>query len=165
MERRKHPRLKEFDYSSNGAYFVTVCTDNRRSILSRIAVGRDDPGAPPCIRLTNIGAVVEKYILSIPNHYHSITVDKYVIMPNHIHLLLVISTDSGAPESSRPTVSQVIGALKRLTNKEIEEKLWQSSFHDHVIRDDHDYLTRWQYIDDNPAKWTEDEYFPNPHYK
>ena len=61
--------------------------------------------------------------------------------------------------SSRPTVSQVVGALKRLTNKETGLNLWQTSFHDHVIRDEHDYLARWQYIDDNPAKWAEDEYF------
>jgi len=157
METRKHPRLKEFDYASNGANFVTVCTDGKRHILC--SVGRDDSGAPPSIRLTNIGAVVDKYIRSISDHYNNITVDKYVVMPNHIHLLLMISADNGAPGSSRPTVSQVIGALKRLTNKEIGQKLWQTSFYDHIIRDEKDYLTRWQYIDENPGKWAEDEYY------
>ena len=80
-------------------------------------------------------------------------------MPNHIHLLLRIGADNGAPESTRPTISQVIGAFKRLTNKETGQKLWQSSFHDHIIRDENDYLTRWQYIDENPAKWAEDQYY------
>ena len=170
MEQRKHPRLKNFDYSANGAYFITVCVQNRQSLLSTI-VGRDDPGAPPCVMLTDIGKVVDKYICSISSAYECVTIDKYVVMPNHIHLLLTIGVQRRAGSSrptdaeenqaalKKPTVSQIIGAMKRFTNKETGLSLWQASFHDHVIRDEHDYLSRWQYIDDNPAKWAEDEYF------
>jgi len=157
MEQRKHTRLKEYDYSTVGAYFITVCSKDKVKIFCRI-VGRDDPGAPPCVVLTDIGKVVDKYISSISDAYECVTVDKYVVMPNHIHLLLTIGAQRRA-ESSRPTVSRIIGAMKRLTNKETGLNLWQRSFHDHVIRDEHDYLTRWQYIDSNPIKWAEDEYY------
>lgn len=167
---RKPTRLREYDYASNGAYFVTVCSKDKAKIFCRI-VGRDDLGAPPCVMLTDIGKVVDKYICLISDAYNTVNVDKYVVMPNHIHLLLTIGKQRRA-ESSRPTdaeekrvsknyptVSQIIAALKRFTNKETGIKLWQTSFHDHIIRDEHDYLVRWQYIDDNPAKWVIDEYF------
>ncbi len=154
---RKPTRLREYDYASNGAYFVTVCSKDKAKIFCRI-VGRDDLGAPPCVTLTEIGKVVDKYICSISDAYDTVNVDKYVVMPNHIHLLLTIGKQRRA-ESSRPTVFQIIGAMKRLTNKETGLNLWQTSFHDHIIRDENDYLTRWQYIDDNPAKWVEDDYF------
>lgn len=135
-----------------------MCSKDKANIFCHI-VGRDDPGAPPCIYLTPIGKVVEKYICSVSDAYEGVNVDKYMVMPNHIHLLLTINTDQRRAESSRPTVSQIIGAFKRFTNKECGQTLWQTSFHDHIIRDENDYLSRWQYIDDNPAKWAEDEYY------
>ena len=153
---RKHPRLKGYDYSRNGCYFVTVCTENRKQLLSRIIVGRDDPGAPHT-QMTPIGEMVERRLMGIPGHYENVTLDHYVIMPNHVHLLLSIG--NGAPGSSRPTVSQIIGAWKRFTNKDAGFRLWQSSYHDHIIRGDADYLDHWTYIDGNPARWTEDEYY------
>ena len=158
MEKRKHPRLKEFDYSSVGVYFITICTSHRSEVLCRI-VGRDDPGAPPDIVLSPAGKVSEKYIRTISSAYENVSVDKYVIMPNHVHLLVSISDAQRRAESSRPTVSRIIGAFKRFVNKECGCSLWQTSFYDHVIRDETDYLTRWQYIEDNPAKWSEDEYY------
>ena len=157
VRKRKHPRLREFDYSSNGAYFVTVCTDNRRSILSRIVVGRD-AFIPPHVELTDIGYVVEKYIGNINIGYENITVEKYVIMPNHIHLLIRIH-DNGGMRASRPTVPSIVRSLKTMVTREIGKSVFQASFHDHVIRNEQDYLTRWEYIDENPAKWSEDEYF------
>ncbi len=157
METRKHPRLKEFDYGSNGAYFVTMCTDNRRNILSRIAVGRDDL-IPPRIELSPIGAVVDKYIRGIESAYENVSVDKYVIMPNHIHILICIQNNGGM-RSSRPTVPTIIRSFKTMVTREIGYSIFQTSFYDHIIRDEHDYLTRWQYIDENPAKWAQDEYY------
>ena len=157
--RRKHSRLAQRDYSAPGAYFVTVCAKDRAKIFWR-PVGRDDLGAP-CVQLTEYGQIVEKHILSMAGAYRSVTVDKYAIMPNHVHILLSImqSEDDGAPGSSRPTLSQMIGAMKRLTNQEAGKKLWQTSFYDHIVRTGKDYDTKWRYIDDNPAKWAEDKYF------
>ena len=158
MDCRKHPRLKDFDYSSAAAYFLTLCTDKRAEILCRI-VGRDDLGAPPDIILSDAGKVAEKYIRAIPSAYENVIVDKYVIMPNHVHLLITITDTQRRAVSSRPTVSQIIGAFKRFSNKECGCQLWQTSFYDHIIRDDQDYIARWNYIDSNPIKWAEDEYY------
>ena len=158
MEARKALRLGGYDYSAQGVYFLTLCTHNRRCILS--AVGRDDLVAP-CVCLTEIGAVVDRYIGSIPRAYPNVAVDCYIVMPNHVHLLLRVSPCDGAPGSSRPTalIPRVIAALKRFTNREAGSKLWQTSYYDHIIRDEADYTVRYNYILDNPARWAEDEYF------
>ena len=152
---RKPLRLSGYDYSRSGCYFVTVCTRNRENILS--AVGRDDLGAPQ-MRLTSIGKIVEKYTEFISAHYQNVSVEKYIIMPNHVHM--VIALHDGAPGSSRPTVSQVIGAWKRYINHECDPSLWQTSFYDEIIRNDSHFLNVCRYIDDNPAGWPEDEYYP-----
>ena len=99
---RKQVRLQDYDYSAPGAYFVTVCTQNRRCILSHIAVGADALGGPN-LTLTETGKTVEKYILS-SDRIAGLHVDKFVIMPNHIHLLLRIDglfagADGGPPRS------------------------------------------------------------------
>ena len=160
MEQRKHPRLKGYDYSQGGAYFVTICTRNREKILSRISpVGPDDPIGPKPV-LTQAGEIVKRYILGIEKAYPGITVDQYVIMPNHIHLLLRFpSTDGGPMGSSGPTLGMVIRGMKRMVTKEVGHSVFQTSFYDHIIRDEADYLTKWNYIDTNPARWAEDEYF------
>ena len=81
-------------------------------------------------------------------------------MPNHIHLLLRIDKTHGPAGCPAPTVSlpKIISALKSLSSREAGAVLWQRGYYEHVCRDHHDYLTRWQYIDENPAKWTDDEY-------
>ena len=86
----------------------------------------------------------------------SFCVDKYVVMPNHIHMILWI--ESGPPGASAPTVSDAVGALKRLVNRRLGHDIWQRSFHEHVIRNEQDYREIWEYIDQNPAKWAEDRY-------
>ena len=163
---RKHPRLKDYDYSQNGAYFVTVCTKNRAQILSSI-VGRG-AHTPPLVELSDIGKSLDGYISSIENAYNNIFVDAHVIMPNHFHILLRIENDSAnnggvwapRPTGKRTEVQTVMRSLKTMVTKETGIKnLWQTSFYDHIIRNEQDYLACWQYIDDNPAKWTEDKYF------
>jgi REP element-mobilizing transposase RayT len=162
MTNRKRPRLQNYDYNQNGVYFITFCTKHRLPILS-VSVGRDDPARhPPVFELSEIGKNVDKYINSIPEHHPDTTVDKYVIMPNHVHLLLHLECNaSGAPGSSRPTMTipRIIAVIKRFSNKDSGMSLWQPSYYDHIIRDENDYLIRWKYIDDNPAKWLEDEYY------
>lgn len=158
-------RLPEYDYSGNGCYFITFCTKGRRSILSDI-VGRDDLGAPQ-VKLRPAGESLERYIRSISEVYPEVSVDRYVIMPNHVHLLLTVD-GSGAPGSSRPTgarsrqmqlIPRLIAVLKKYTNRDTGANLWQSTYHDHVIRNQDSYLQIWNYIDTNPAKWAEDRYY------
>ena len=162
LPKRKQIRLPDYDYSQSGAYFVTICTQNRRCVLAQI-VGRDDPGAPCAeCRLLPYGKIVERYVLSIPVAYPGVLLEKHCIMPNHIHLLLKVQTDDiRRAESSRPTqlLPRIIAAMKRFSNRDAGEKLWQTGYYEHIIRDENDFLTRWQYIDQNPARWVEDEYF------
>ncbi len=159
MEKRKHPRLKEFDYSSNGAYFVTVCTQGKRHTLGSV-VGAGHP-AGPHTELTKFGEIVDNKIRSITDFYPHVFVDTYVVMPNHIHLPLRIDKPHGPAGCPAPTVSlpKIISALKSLSSREAGLALWQRGYYEHICRDYRDYLTRWQYIDDNPAKWAEDEYY------
>ena len=162
LPKRKPVRLPDYDYSSPGAYFITICTRDRRCILSNITVGADALGGP-CLQLTDTGKVVEEYILST-DRMSGICVDNYVVMPNHIHMILWIESenaapDNGPPRASAPTVSDAVGALKRLVNRRLGQSIWQRSFHEHVIRNELDYLEIWKYIEANPAKWAEDRYY------
>lgn len=161
--KRKNLRLKNFDYSQNGYYFITICTKDRKPILCDITtgdvVGHGDLDVPyfgVMVQLTEIGNVVDKYINSISDAYNSVNVNNYVIMPEHIHLLISIDVKETSEErragSSRPTVSGIIAALKKLVAKEIGENIFQTSFSDHIIRDETDFLTKWNYIEGNPLK-------------
>lgn len=161
MEQRKPTRLGYYDYSTPGAYFVTICTRNHKCILSNIVGG----GAldAPHISLTSAGKIVEKYILS-GNRCAGIRVDKYVIMPNHIHLLLFVEeTASGgtsrAPSPTNAAIPHFVSTLKRFCNRDAGCNLFQRSCHDHIIRNLRDYQRIWTYIDGNPARWREDCFY------
>ncbi|MBQ0084413.1 MAG: hypothetical protein KBS52_06595, partial [Clostridiales bacterium] len=107
---RKPTRLKDYDYSAIGYYFITICTEKRKNLFSRI-VGQGL--APAETILTEIGKIAEYQLLNSEKRYPNIKIDKYVIMPNHIHLVFVIKNTAAA--SGRPTVSQIIRAYKSLT--------------------------------------------------
>lgn len=147
---RKPLRLKNYDYSAAGYYFVTLCTKERKKILSDI-VG-DDAHIVPKIQLTPIGKIVDKYINS-SNKIQGVVIDKYVIMPDHIHM--IINIVNGSMWASTPTkaVSSVVRSLKILTTKEIGKSIFQRSYNDHIIRGEQDYLEIWQYIENNPLKY------------
>lgn len=100
----KSTRLKNFSYDTSDAYFITICTQNRRKILSQI-VGDDVLGVPNVVKLLPHGKIIDKYINQLNEFYDNITVDQYVIMPNHIHILLRV-LDNGAPRTSPPTLRQ-----------------------------------------------------------
>ena len=141
---RKSPRLKEYDYTQEGVVYVTVCVEGRKKRLGVIQPPKTDCDAAVMV-LSEIGRIVERYTNTIPG------IDKYVIMPNHVHM--IVFNQDGA------SISQKIRSWKILISKEIGESIWQRSFYDHVIRDEQDYMIRWKYIDDNPQKWSSDEYF------
>ena len=149
--------MTEYNYSQPGAYFVTVCTKNRECILSGIVGG--DAHIAPRIELTDIGAVVENFIRSIPG------IAEYVIMPNHVHMILKISAEDpreGPMWASAPTqanVPQLIRSWKILITKTLGVGIWQRSYYDHIIRNERDYVVKAQYILNNPAKWRDDDYY------
>ncbi len=162
LPKRKNLRLKEYDYNSAGFYFITICTLGRRNILSSI-VGGDVLDAPR-VELTAYGKATEKYINQFNDYYEKISVKQYVIMPNHIHMILFIHPD-GASRTSPPTVKQhsvisaFVSTFKRFCNKEYGENIWQRYFYDHVIRDERDYNEISTYICQNPIKWQFDKLY------
>lgn len=148
---RKKNRLDGYDYSSNGAYFITVCINDKKSLLWKRS--EYDSG------LSDYGETVKTAIESIERYYNGVRVDKYCIMPNHIHLILTIGSGECGRMISAPTVSNIVGSMKRWVSKELGESIWQKSFYDRVIRGEKDYLGIWQYIDENPLKWISDELY------
>ena len=156
LPNRKPNRIDEYDYNQNGAYFVTICTQDRRKILSRIIVG-DGAHDVPKVALTQMGEIAQKYILS-SNRIPGITVDKFVIMPDHIHIILSIDETarkgtSKAPSPTNAAIPHLISTFKRFCHREIGTPIFQRSYYDHVIRSQKDYDEIWQYIENNPMKW------------
>ena len=162
LPKRKDLRIKQYDYSSKGAYFITICTKDRQRILSNIikpvGVGALDD---PQIRLTDIGKVIEQKLLSSEN-ISGVTVDRYVIMPDHIHAIIFLDPDkymkcqSGSSRAPTPTngmLPHVVSTFKRFCNKEIGSNIFQRGYIEHIVRDREDYETRVKYIYQNPMKW------------
>ena len=142
---RKNPRLKEYDYASPNYYFVTICTWGKRCIF----------GAPG--NRNAYGQIAEAGLQNIPDHFPSVKLDKYVVMPNHVHAILVL-TDN---DVSLPVL---IGQYKAYVTKQIHNldkhvSVWQTSFHDHVIRNQQAYEKIWLYIESNPGNWLKDCFY------
>ena len=163
LPKRKHPRLDNYDYSSAGAYFVTICTQNRRCVLSRI-VGRGlAPAETTAIEYTYLGEIAEKQLFLLADRYPYLTIDQYVIMPNHIHAILILNGET-AGASPRPTLTDIVCTYKSLTTRECKkngfrEKLFQTSFYEHIIRSRDDYEEIVKYIYENPIRWYYDELY------
>jgi len=164
---RRPNRLKEYNYNQNGIYFITMCIQNREPILSNITIEEQIPQ----VHLSEYGRIVEKYIMSVQYRKMQITVNHYVIMPDHVHMLLSVQGETSkketdgtspaqksalvAPSPTNAVIPQIVSGIKRLTNREIGFNIWQRSYYDHVIRDEQDYWNIWQYIENNPARWCE----------
>lgn len=185
---RKQTRLKDFDYSQNGAYFITICSENMDCIFGKIKTknNKDDAYINIDMELTSIGEIVRKHIKNLTVRYPSMALDNYVIMPNHVHLLITIQNEDNVGEGfnlpaqnnvgavfsppagalkGSPTISDMIRAMKSLSTREIRQKIgytkkiFQRSFHDHVITKDKEYDKIWDYIDGNPYQWIYDRYY------
>ena len=161
MPKRKNIRLSNYDYSQVGGYFITICTQDKKQILSCVEKGTE------CFRanvaLTELGQIAQKVMEELPAQY-GYCLDAYVIMPNHIHMLLM----KEAKESDK-TVGQLIGAYKSLVANRWYKvcdikgiaagKIWQRNYYDHILRNEADYLEKRKYIEENPAKWNLDELY------
>ena len=174
-------RLKNYDYNTPGAYFITICTKDKRSILSRIAydtpvgaavpvgphaasqttdVGVDVPGDAHSV-LTNTGRIVDETLREMESFYPNVSLERYVIMPNHIHMLINISGD-GTPRTSSPTNATIpafVSYFKRRTDRQSGDHLWQRSFYDHIVRNQSEYNEIAEYIDANPSRWLDDRFY------
>ncbi len=157
--KRKHPRLKNYDYSSNGYYFITFCVENPKVKLSTVGRGLDPAVAE--VKLTDYGKIVEEEILDVQEKYEIVKIDKYCIMPNHVHLIIVID-DFGVSAGSRPrpTIPDLMKIIKSKSARRFNQldntpgrKVFQTSYMDEIIGSVKYYQEVWRYIDENPIKW------------
>ena len=163
LPQRKPTRLKNFDYSSAGAYFVTICIKDRKRMLSDII----KPVLTPQIQLTEIGKITEKYLLSSEN-IPGVKIDRYMVMPDHVHVIIFLYPDeytshkngsSRAPTPTNEMLPHIVSTFKRFCNKEIGNNIFQRGYIEHIIRDREDYETRAKYIYENPVRWYYDELY------
>ena len=153
-KQKKHPirkriRLEEYDYSKQGAYFVTICTKDRKKLFWDVGA---DIIRPKTIMLSEIGEIVDRAICQIPNHYSNVCVDQYCIMPEHIHMIIRIERTENGRMISAPTISTIVGSMKRWVSMQISFSIWQKSFINRVIRNEKGYRAVWEYIENNPIK-------------
>lgn len=167
IPRRKNMRLKGYDYSQPGAYFVTICTHGRECVLGDVVDGK--------MQLNEAGDIVLDCWNDLANHYESIELDEFVVMPNHVHGIIVI-VDTGKVQGFSPqragykpaptimiTLPEVVRGFKTFSARRINQtsnrtgqKVWQRNYYERVIRDEKTLGAVREYIVNNPAKWEED---------
>lgn len=152
IKKRKQIRLKKYDYSNSGWYFVTICTHNREYLFGKIIVGATR-GSP-------LNKIVEKIWKTLPDH-HPVDLDEFIVMPNHIHFVIHIVHKGGSRPA--PTLGTVIGLFKSECTKQIRKfindsqfSVWQRSYYEHIIRTEYDLNRIRQYIKGNPLNWESD---------
>ena len=143
---RKNPRLQNYDYRRENYYFVTVCAHHKQCVFG--AAGKPNV----------VGQMAVQGIKDISRHFPGVGVDEYVVMPNHVHMILVFPQE-------QCDLSAVVGSYKSYVSKMFHVEhpgvtVWQRSFYDHIIRDENAYCEIKRYIQENPLKWDLDEYNP-----
>ncbi len=167
--RRRSIRLPEYDYTRSGAYFVTICTYRQACLFGDVI--------DSIVQLSAWGEIASQCWRDIPDHFDHVELDEWVVMPNHVHGILLFHPIVGAQHAAplqKPNVTPgslgaVIRSFKSAVTKRANEMqgtpgtpLWQRNYYEHVIRNDHTLNAIRQYIADNPARWTLDRYHPNP---
>ncbi len=156
LPKRKSIRLKNYDYSQNGAYFVTICVKNRENLLWNVGATCGRPFTDN--HLSNYGIIVDNEINKMRDTYETVIVDKYVVMPNHVHFIIILQNEIDGRPQVAPTISRIIKQFKGSISKQIGFSIWQKLFYDHIIRNEQEYQKIWEYIDTNPLKWEQDCY-------
>ena len=151
VEQRKSNRIDNYDYSQNGAYFITICTANREKLFWLHC--RGELRSPDQIPLSPLGVIADNEIKKMNTIYDCVRIDKYCVMPDHIHMILTIEIDTDGRTQFAPTISRVIKQFKGAVTKQVGKSVWQRSFYDHIIRNQQDYDEIWEYIENNPRKW------------
>ena len=177
---RKSIRLPDYDYTTPGAYFLTIVTNHRQSLFGDVVDGQ--------LRLNPAGRAIEKTWTQLLDRYPIVSLDAYVVMPNHLHGIIVLGSEGdlvGAPlvgaradtetttRAERPALTDIVGAFKSLSTlayidgvkhlswQPFENKLWQRGYHEHIIRDEKSLERIQDYIIANPLMWESDP--ENPH--
>jgi len=171
LPQRKSPRLQGYDYSQSGVYFITICTYGRLHLFGDIHDG--------IMNLNDLGRLVQIELVNLPKRWNGVDVESSVVMPNHIHAMIIfVGTPFLASESQIqtdaqkrvPTLGQVVGNFKAGVTRAANQsgsipddaesgRIWQSRYHDHIIRDEQTFNRIQQYIMENPARWEQDRFF------
>jgi putative transposase len=188
IHHRRSIRLKGYDYSSAGAYFVTIVTQGRATLFGEVVNGE--------MRLNRCGTIVQKWWDTIPDHFPNVETGAFVVMPNHVHGIIVIDdprrgtvpvppvpvpqsdktyfvegptthSGGGTPPRQEPKLGQIVAYFKYKSTKEINAiqggvvtRLWQRNYYEHIIRNQQDLELTWLYIESNPAQWQADDENP-----
>ena len=160
MPGRKHLRLKQFDYSQDGCYFITICVKNWESVFGEIEKN--------VMILNDYGRIANSQWLFLCNQYEYIQLHEYCIMPNHFHGIIEISAGNGRDRSLQKKIKslpELIGVFKTTSSKHLHKNgldyfQWQKSYYDHIIRDEDDFSRIRDYIIHNPVNWNNDENNP-----
>ena len=152
---RRTIRLQGYDYSQSGMYFVTICVQNRECLFGEIVNGK--------MRLNEYGRIVNMVWNRLPQHYSNISLNAFVIMPNHIHGIIEMTTTT-TTDKKQHKLSEIVRALKTFSARQINElrnmqgkKLWQRNYWEHIIRNDNAYQRIANYIINNPENWENDK--------
>ncbi|MFA5076246.1 MAG: transposase [Patescibacteria group bacterium] len=154
---RKLNRWLGYDYSQIGQYFITICTHNKEMVFGDVINGK--------MVLNEYGKIAKKCWQQIPQHYLNIQIDIFVVMPNHLHGIIMIDDPVGTGQCPVPTMrygllSKIVNSFKNVVTKQIRSRdfhfQWQRSFHDRVIRNQWEYQKIYQYIKNNPKNWGKD---------
>ena len=160
IHHRRSIRLKDYDYSQSGLYFVTICTQDRDCRLGNIVNGE--------MVLNELGNEINNIWKELPNHFPNIECDIYQIMPNHIHGIIIINKLTNASDKN-VGIGDIVCAFKSLSvvrclkksksRNETLGKLWQRNYYEHIIRTPQEHYKIANYIISNPYNWTKDELF------
>jgi REP element-mobilizing transposase RayT len=165
---RRSIRLNDYDYSQVGLYFITIVTQGRVSLFGEVVDGE--------MRLNRYGEIIQKWWDALPGHFSNVETGAFVIMPNHVHGIIIIGDDrrgmvpvpqetqgGGTPPLQKRTLGQIVAYFKYQSTKEINAlkggpvtKCWQRNYYEHIIRNQQDLELTWLYIESNPAQWEKD---------
>ena len=152
IHNRKTIRLKDYDYSKEGMYYITICTNDRDKILGSIIDTK--------VKLSVYGEIVNKEWLGLERRFRSIKLHAYVIMPNHIHAIIELKS------MNKNILGDIIKTYKSMCSKKCNQlnkvsgiTIWQRNFHEYVIRNEKDYYIKYEYIINNPYRWNEDDLY------
>ncbi len=151
---RRSIRLKEYDYAKAGAYFVTICTWQRQCFLGEVVNGE--------MQLSHYGDITQFYWHNLLNHHHHLELDEFVIMPNHLHGILILTDDSACRK--RHGLPEIIRGFKTFSARRLNKirctagvSVWQRGYYEHIIRNEESLMAIREYIVNNPLSWENDE--------
>lgn len=166
IHHRRSIRLSGYDYAQSGAYFVTICTQNRACLFGSVTGGK--------VRLNDAGRIIQSMWSELPGRFSQVDADRFVVMPNHIHGIFVVGAQFIAPSSSgmvedaargamnhAPTVGEIIRTYKAVSTRMIRSTIsvdfrWQRNYYEHIVRNEESLNRIRQYIVDNPIRWDSD---------